>query len=96
MSEITELSEQDFARGIRSSVRKRLIHGRLESGSDVAALRRFIGLSREEFSLALGVSVRTVRRWESDQVRPRGTALVLLRIAARHPRVILECLPGGL
>jgi transcriptional regulator with XRE-family HTH domain len=59
--------------------------GRLEPG-DVAALRRFICLTQEQFAEALGISVHTLRNWEQDRVTPDGPGLALLRIAARHPR----------
>jgi DNA-binding transcriptional regulator YiaG len=63
--------------------------GRLEPG-DVAALRRFICLTQEQFAEALGISVHTLRNWEQDSVNPDGPGLALLRIAARHPRIVRE------
>ncbi len=63
--------------------------GKLEPG-DVAALRRFICLTQEQFAKALGISVHTLRNWEQDRVTPDGPGLALLRIAARHPRVIRQ------
>ena len=92
MSDIPELTESDFARAMPASVRKRLMAGRFESGADVAALRRFIGLSQPQFAKAVGISVHTLRNWEQNRRRPEGPALALLRIAARHPRIILESL----
>ena len=92
MSDIPELTNDDFARGMRASVRKRLMRGEFQSGKDVAALRRFIGLSQPRFASAIGISVHTLRNWEQNRRRPEGPALALLRIAARHPRIILESL----
>lgn len=63
--------------------------GRLGPG-DVAALRRFVQLTQEQFAEALGISVRTLQNWEQDRVTPDGPGLALLRIAARHPRIIRE------
>jgi putative transcriptional regulator len=63
--------------------------GHLEPG-DVAALRRFVQLTQEQFAEALGISVRTLQNWEQDRVTPDGPGLALLRIAARHPRIIRE------
>lgn len=65
------------------------MRGELEPG-DVAALRRFIGLSQAKFADALGISVHTLRNWEQDRRTPEGPALALLRIAARHPNVVRE------
>lgn len=68
------------------------MRGALQPG-DVAALRRFIGLTRAQFAEALGISVHSLRNWEQDRRKPEGAALALLRIAARHPRVVRENLP---
>lgn len=90
MSEIPELTPEQVARGIKASVRKRLMLGEFETGEDVAALRRFVGLSQTQFAQAVGISVHTLRNWEQGRRRPEGPAVALLRIAARHPRIIRE------
>lgn len=90
MNEIPELTEEDFARAIPARVRRRLINGDIKDGSDILALRTFVGLSQPQFATALGISVHTLRNWEQDRRRPEGPALALLRIAARHPRIIRE------
>jgi len=64
--------------------------GNFESGDDISALRRFVGLTQVQFAQAMGISVHTLRNWEQGRRRPDGPALALLRIAARHPRVIRE------
>lgn len=88
--EIPELTEEMFARSMRHSHRRRLMEGKFESGEDVAALRRFIGLTQEDFARALGISVHTLRNWEQGRRHPEGPAIALLRIAARSPRMILK------
>jgi putative transcriptional regulator len=85
-----ELSNADFARAIKKSLRARLMRGEIESGEDIAALRRFVGLSQQEFAQALGISVHTLRNWEQDRRKPQGPALALLKIAARHPNIVRE------
>jgi putative transcriptional regulator len=87
-----ELTREDFERAIRSDRRERIIAGRLEAG-DVAALRRFVGLTQEQFAQALGISPRTLQNWEQDRTTPDGPGLALLRIAARHPRIIRQNVP---
>jgi putative transcriptional regulator len=84
-----KLNPADFARSLRRSQRERIMRCELAPG-DVAALRRFIGLSQSKFAQALGISVHTLRNWEQDRRAPEGPALALLRIAARHPRVVRE------
>ena len=95
MSEIPELTEKQFARAIPARVRKRLMLGHFETGQDVSALRRFVGLTQAQFAQAMGISVHTLRNWEQGRRRPEGPAIALLRIAARHPRIIRENLESA-
>jgi putative transcriptional regulator len=88
--EIPELTAATMGRALRASVRRRLVAGDIRSGDDVAALRRFVGLTQVEFASALGISVATLRNWEQGRRHPEGPAVALLRIAARHPRIIRE------
>lgn len=90
MSDDRELTGKDFERAIKASVRKRLMRGQIESGDDIVALRRFVGLTQGRFAEALGISVHTLRNWEQGRRWPEGPALALLRIAARHPRIVRE------
>jgi putative transcriptional regulator len=85
-----ELTDADFERTMKASQRRRIMRGQIESGEDVAALRKFVGLSQEAFAGALGISVHTLRNWEQGRRKPEGPALALLRIAARHPHVVRE------
>lgn len=90
MTDIPELTDEQFVKAIPASVRKRLVLGRFESGEDIAALRRFVGLTQAQFASAMGISVHTLRNWEQGRRHPEGPAIALLRIAARHPRIIRE------
>ena len=87
---IPELTESDFAKAMPRRQRERLMSGTFEGGADVVTLRRFIGLTQAAFAEALGISVATLRNWEQDRRKPEGPALALLRIAARHPRILRE------
>jgi len=90
VDEIPELTERDFARAIPSKQRERILRGHIAGGDDIIALRRFTGLTQEEFAKALAISVHTLRNWEQGRRTPEGPALALLRVAARHPRVLRE------
>lgn len=90
MTDIPELTDEQFRSAIPARVRKRLIQGRFESGQDIAALRNFIGLTQQDFARAIEISVHTLRNWEQGRRKPEGPALALLRIAARHPGIIRE------
>lgn len=95
MTDIPELTEEQFARAIPARIRRRLMLGRFESGEDITALRRFVGLTQARFAQAVGISVHTLRNWEQGRRRPEGPAVALLRIAARHPRIIRENLESA-
>lgn len=95
MSDIPELSPNQLARAIPARQRKRLIAGKFETGEDVVALRRFVGLTQVRFAEAMGISVHTLRNWEQGRRLPDGPAVALLRIAARHPRIIWENLESA-
>ena len=86
--DIRELTEADFRRMIPAPVRRRIREGRIESGRDIVALRRFTKLSQKEFARALEISVHTLRNWEQGRRQPEGPAIALLKIAARHPNIV--------
>jgi DNA-binding transcriptional regulator YiaG len=88
--DVRELTDRDFAKAIPRKQRERILRGKLAGGEDVIALRRFVGLTQEQFATALGISVHTLRNWEQSRRKPEGPALALLRVAARHPRVLRE------
>ena len=79
MSDIPELTDRDFARAIPARVRRRLVAGVFETGDDVVALRKFVGLSQAQFARAVGISVHTLRNWEQGRRMPEGPAIALLR-----------------
>jgi len=90
VEDIRELTKEDFARAIPRKQRERIMRGRIDPVKDIAALRQFAGLTQQEFAAALGISVHTLRNWEQGRRSPEGPALALLRVAARHPRVLRE------
>lgn len=95
MTDIPEITEEQFKRAIPARLRRRLMAGRFESGEDIAALRAFVGLTQADFARAIGISVHTLRNWEQGRRKPEGPAMALLRIAARHPRIIRENLKSA-
>jgi len=56
----------------------------------VAAARAATGLSQSAFAKLLGVSIRTLQEWEQGRKVPSGAAATLLKVAARHPKVLQE------
>ena len=93
--EIRELTDGDFERAIPRRLRDRIARGQISGGNDIVALRQFVGMTQQEFADALGISVHTLRNWEQGRRSPEGPALALLRVAARHPRVLRENLAAS-
>ncbi len=55
-------------------------------------VRKRLGLTQEEFSVRIGVSVNTVRNWEQGKRRPTGTAQSLLKVLDKSPDTSLAAL----
>lgn len=57
---------------------------------DVQAIRYKYGLTQEKFAQMLSISVATLRNWEQGRRKPEGPAKVLLIIAAKYPKAIMD------
>lgn len=55
-----------------------------------AEARAKTGLSQQDFANLLGVSARTLQDWEQGRREPTGAAKTLLRVAASHPKILLN------
>jgi putative transcriptional regulator len=55
-------------------------------------VRKRIGLSQQEFSSRIEVSLETIRNWEQGKRCPTGAAKALLKILDRAPEVALLAL----
>ena len=58
----------------------------------VVSARFASGLSQAQFAELLGISVRTLQKWEQGEREPSGAARVLIRIAQKHPEVLADAL----
>lgn len=58
----------------------------------VVSARFASGLSQTQFAELLGISVRTLQKWEQGEREPSGAAKVLIRIAQKHPEVLVDAL----
>ncbi len=58
--------------------------------NDIPKVRDKLGLSQSKFAAVLGISTDTLQNWEQGRRHPTGPARVLLKIATRHPEVLLE------
>ena len=59
---------------------------------DPVAIRSAMGLSQTKFAQLIGVSVRTLHKWEQHISVPSGAAKTLLKIAATNPNSVREAL----
>lgn len=63
---------------------------RIDPQNDIVKVRGKLGLSQSKFATVLGISADTLQNWEQGRRQPTGPAKVLLRIATKHPKVLLE------
>jgi putative transcriptional regulator len=59
---------------------------------DVKALRERLGLTQNEFSGMIGVSIKTLQNWEQGRREPEGPAKALLRVVEKEPQAVLSAL----
>ena len=59
---------------------------------DVKELRERIGLTQEEFSRLIGVSIKTLQNWEQGRREPEGPAKALLRVVEKEPQAVRSAL----
>lgn len=78
----------EILEGIREIKRGEV--GRIVTFPPVAETRARVGLSQSEFARLLGVSVRTLQEWEQGRRTPSGPARMLLVIAHKNPRALLD------
>ena len=57
---------------------------------NVPAIRRHLGLTQQKFAELLGISPATLRNWEQGRRKPEGAARVLLCVAAKYPKAVLD------
>ena len=63
---------------------------KIDPKNDIVKVRTRLGLSQSKFANILGISAGTLQNWEQGRRTPAGSAKVLLKIAAKHPEVLLE------
>ena len=63
---------------------------RVNAKADIVRVRGKLGLSQSKFAAILGISADTLQNWEQGRRSPTGPAMVLLKIAAKHPEILLE------
>jgi len=59
---------------------------------DIKDIRSRVGMTQEEFAMAFGISISTLRHWERGDRSPTGPARVLLNIMVKEPKAVLRAL----
>ena len=95
--EITPARVWEVARGKDGKIHRRQLgpeqyrrQQKAEWENTVAATRSKLRLTQNKFAELLGISVKTLHNWEQGRRKPTGAARVLLRVASRHPQIVLE------
>ena len=58
--------------------------------NDLIKARGRLGLSQAKFATLMGISTDPLQNWEQGRREPTGPAKVLLEIALKHPRLLIE------
>lgn len=77
----------DSVREIKAEEEKRT---KVEAKPYIVRVRLKRELFHAKFATALGVSKRTLGQWEQGRRKPSGAAKQLLKIAERHPEILVE------
>lgn len=78
------------AKQIRSGATKPSRSFKIDPKNDIVKVRGKLGLSQSKFADVLGISADTLQNWEQGRRSPTGPAKVLLKIATKHPEILLE------
>ncbi|HSU55520.1 MAG TPA: type II toxin-antitoxin system MqsA family antitoxin [Candidatus Dormibacteraeota bacterium] len=58
--------------------------------NEVTKVRPKLSLSQNRFAALLGISSSTLKNWEQGRRRATGAVKVLLKVAHRHPKIVLQ------
>jgi putative transcriptional regulator len=56
----------------------------------VSKVRTKLGVTQPMFALLMGISEKPLQNWEQGRRQPTGPAKVLLKVAERHPKMLLQ------
>lgn len=59
---------------------------------EIKNIRKKLNVSQNEFSMMIGVSVRTLQNWEQGRRKLDGPAKALLQVASKNPKAVLDAL----
>ncbi len=73
------------------TVAHRVVHVDVKA-ADIKTARKKVGLTRDAFAEAFGLSAATLRKWENGDRHPTGAARALLMIISREPEAAIRAI----
>jgi putative transcriptional regulator len=62
---------------------------------DVAAIRKKLKLSQDEFALRFGIPVATIRDYEQNRYEPKGAIRAYLKVIEKNPKAVRKALQAA-
>lgn len=81
---------QDLLKSVQQMRSGKAVRAARAVASPVLSARRGCDLSQADFAELLGISVRTLQKWEQGEREPSGAAKSLILIAQKHPKILVE------
>jgi putative transcriptional regulator len=86
-----EDADRDLAAELLAAAKEiKSVSGNVVPTSEIVAARVNLNMSQAQFSALLGVSVRTLQKWEQNERKPSAAAQKLITIALKRPEVLIE------
>lgn len=83
---------QDALAYLHGDKSKGRAHTIINTEVDVKAVREKTGLTQEKFAETYGLSLSTLRKWETGARQPEGAAKAYLTVISQRPRVVKNAL----
>ena len=72
--------------------RGRIVYPKIPAKVNVKRIRQKLAMTRGQFAMQYGFSVRTLEKWERGERKPDGAARAFLAVIAKNPKAVAEAL----
>ncbi len=86
---------QDALAFLHGDKSKGRAHAIINSKIDVKSIRAKTGLTQEKFAETYGLSLSTLKKWETGIRVPEGAAKAYLTVIAQRPKVVKDALKNA-